>query len=91
MKWIQVGIGPVAARVAPLLGRVAECPDCGSREWYVFQLVVSRRPYLQCAKCDRVETADGEPSAELSMYALADQAGDDVLHPMTMRGREVGG
>lgn len=89
MRWINVRIGPVAARVAPLQGTVAECPDCGRREWFAFRLGDTKRVYLQCCKCDRVETADGLPSAELSLYALAESVDDNVIHPLTMPGKEA--
>lgn len=89
MQWIGVGIGPVAARVAPLQGTVAQCPDCGRREWFVFRLGASNRAYLQCCKCDRIETADGLPSEELELYALADAVDESVMHPLTMPGKVV--
>jgi hypothetical protein len=91
MRWIDVGIGPVAARVAPLKGRVAQCPDCGRREYYVFRLGSSPRIYMQCCKCDRVEAVDGKPSWDLECYALADAVDEGPIHPLTMPEMEVGG
>lgn len=89
MRWINVSVGPVPARVAPMQAAVAQCPDCGHREWYVFLLPPGKRPYVQCCHCDRIEAVDGKPSAELEVYALADAADDGPLHPMTLPEGEI--
>lgn len=90
MRWIQVPIGSNRDGRKGLDGVIAECPDCGRREWWFFRLSSSERFYLQCLHCDRIEAADGKPTAveQLEAYALA--AAEDVVHPLTAPGKEVG-
>lgn len=89
MRWIEVPIGSDQARAKPLAGQVAECPDCGRREWWLFRMEVAPQLYVQCLYCDRIETADGTPVKTAVAYALQEAADQAVLHPLSVPGKEV--
>lgn len=89
MKWIRVSIGSNQGRKRPLVGEVAQCPDCHRREWWLFRLAGDDQLFIQCLFCDRIETVDGAPSAQLEVYALAEADSDDVIHPFDAPGQEV--
>jgi hypothetical protein len=89
MKWIKVPIGSSYDEVKRLRGQVAECYTCGRREWWLFRLANQPRLYVQCLYCDRIESVDGQPSADLDAYALAVVAAEGVMHPLGLPGKEV--
>ena len=89
MKWVQVPLAVEYGHKPVMVAQVRECPDCGRREWLVFRVLGLERQYLQCAQCDRIETADGLESDTIADYAVAINAGDAVVHPLTVPGKEV--
>ncbi len=89
MQWIEIPIGKGNPKAPPLTGRVAECPTCHRREWWVFQLPPDPTLYMQCLFCDSIEAPAGVPGQQLGNYVLAFAQGDDVLHPLSQPGREV--
>ena len=89
MKWIEVPIGSDQSDRPRLRGQVAECPDCHRREWWVFRLAGDPQLYVQCLYCDRIETPDGRPVADLVAYALDPCHTQPVVHPLSVPGKEV--